>query len=192
MKKLIFVDIDETLFFTKAKILVKDKTSNKVVKELTNQDFNTYKLADNEYFDFIQFKSADLFVQTSEPNKGMINTILELQKNPENEIVLLTARQDFDNKEKLLKFFKDFGINVGHYKNNEIHIVRVGNMSSSIPVSIKKRITIEKIMHKTGYHQIEFYDDNNENLEEFLKLKILYPKRTFKAFKVHFDNLIEM
>ena len=192
MKKLIFVDIDETLFFAKAKILVKDKTSNKVVKELTNQDFNTYKLADNEYFDFIQFRSADLFVETSEPNKRMINTILELQKNPENEIILLTARQDFDNKEKLLKYFKKFGINVGHYKNREIHIVRVGNMSSSIPVSIKKRITIEKIMHKTGYHQIEFYDDNNENLEEFLKLKILCPKRTFKAFKVHFDNLIEI
>jgi len=189
MRKLILIDIDETLFFTSAKILVKDKNNN-IIKELTNKEFNNYKLRDNEHFDFIQFTKADIFVNDSKPNMKMINLVNKLQKD--NEIALLTARPDFDNKEEILNFFKDYGLNVGHYKEGKIHIIRTGNMKNYMSVKIKKRIVTEKIILKRGFYNVELYDDSEENLKEFLKLKCLYPERNFKAFKVSENKIQEI
>lgn len=185
-RKLIFVDIDETLFFTKAKILVRNKFTKKVIKELTNQDFNTYKLDKNEEFDFIQFKSADIFTETSEPNMKMINLVKEVQKN--NIVCLLTARGDFDNKEKVLNFFRKYGLNVGHYKEGKIHIIRTGN-KKYLPVAVKKRRAVEKVMFAQGMYEIELYDDSIDNIKEFLKLKCLYPEREFTGYLVKEDKI---
>ena len=58
-------DIDDTLFHTTAKIAV--MKDGKKVKELTNKQFNTYKLKAGEKFDFKQFKDADKFYKESQP-----------------------------------------------------------------------------------------------------------------------------
>ena len=47
-----FFDIDETVFNTFAKIIVRDKDTGDEIAQLTNQQFNSYKLKDNEEFDF--------------------------------------------------------------------------------------------------------------------------------------------
>ena len=60
-----FIDIDETVFRTFAKILV--KKGGKVVRELDNQEFNSYELKEGESYDFHQFKDAELFAKTSIP-----------------------------------------------------------------------------------------------------------------------------
>ena len=187
MKKLVFVDIDETLFYTKAKILVKDKETGKIIKELTNKDFNTYKLDDNEEFDFVQFSSADIFTKTSEPNMKMIDLVRKKKKN--NIVCLLTARGDFDNKEKVLNFLRKYGLNVGHYKEGKIHIIRTGN-KKYLPVAVKKRRAVEKVMFAQGLYDIELYDDSIENIKEFLKLNCLYPDRTFTGYLVKDENII--
>ena len=63
-------DIDETLFYSKAKVkVVKD---GKVIKSLDNVQFNNYKLGNGEDFDFGEFKSAKIFNQTSTPIGRMI------------------------------------------------------------------------------------------------------------------------
>ena len=64
-KLISFFDIDETVFNTFAKIIVRDKNTGKEITQLTNQEFNSYKLKDNEEFDFQQFGDAKIFKDTS-------------------------------------------------------------------------------------------------------------------------------
>ena len=192
MKKLIFVDIDETLFFTKAKIYVRNKETNKIVKELSNQEFNTYKLKENEYFSFEEFKSSDIFIEGSIPNKKMINIVNKLYDN-EIEIALLTARQDFDNKDTLIEYLKSFGLNIGHYKNKDIHIIRTGNYTEITSTAKRKQFVVEKILKKRykDFDEIVLYDDNEDNLKEFMKLKDKFENKLFTAFKVEGENIIK-
>ena len=72
-------DIDETLFQTKAKIKV--MKDGKVVKTLTNFEFNSYKLQQGETYDFGQFKDAKFFAKTSTPIGRMIAKAKAIIKN---------------------------------------------------------------------------------------------------------------
>ena len=63
-------DIDDTLFHTTATINV--KKDGKVIKNLTNQEFNTYKLGKGEEFDFAEFKNAEKFAKESRPIGKML------------------------------------------------------------------------------------------------------------------------
>ena len=58
-------DIDDTLFHTTAKVLV--KKDGKVIHSLDNQQFNDYKLKTGEEFDFGEFRSAKKFKEESRP-----------------------------------------------------------------------------------------------------------------------------
>jgi len=162
IKRLVVVDIDETLFVTKAKIYV--KKNGKIVKELTNSEFNEYKLNSGEEFDFEQFKDTDLFVETSIPNLKMIDIVNKLQNVKNTQIVILTARNNMDDKEKFLNFFRGFGMNVGHFKNNQIHIIRSGELEDNISTAEKKKLIISRLINNNDFNLIEFYDDNLENL----------------------------
>ena len=78
-KGLTMFDIDETLFHSKARVkVVKDK---KIVKDLDNVQFNSYKLKPGEEFDFGEFKSAKIFNQTSTPIAKMIAKAKAIIKN---------------------------------------------------------------------------------------------------------------
>ena len=76
-------DIDETLFHTKA--TVKGVEDGQVIRELDNQQFNTYKRKPGEEYDFGNFKNAEYFRKTSTPVVKMINkakAIVKAKKNP--------------------------------------------------------------------------------------------------------------
>jgi len=167
MRKINFIDIDETLFFTKAKILVLKE--GKVIKELSNQVFNNYKLEEGESFDFSQFRCSKTFVSTSIPNYKMIKKVNELEKKNE-EIVLLTARADFDDKKKIIKYMNSVGLNVGHYLDKKIHIVRCGNEDGDTPS--KKKDLIQRILKKRPeFDCFTLYDDSIKNLEKVSSIK---------------------
>ena len=53
-------DIDETLFHTKAKVKV--MKGGTLVRELDNQEFNTYKRKPGEEYDFGQFKNDSITI----------------------------------------------------------------------------------------------------------------------------------
>ena len=105
-------DIDDTLFHTTAKIAV--VKNGKVVRELSNQEFNTYKLKAGEEFDFHQFRSSKKFREESRPITRMMNkmkTILRnTENNPKSRVIILTARGDFDDKHMFLNTFRDYGL----------------------------------------------------------------------------------
>lgn len=166
-----FVDIDETLFNTFAKIKV--VKNNKTVRSLTNTEFNTYELQDGESFDFGEFRNAELFQKTSVPISvtiELLNRIQKTAKSRNSSIYLLTARADFDNKEGFLNTLRKYKIDVGHYRDNKIHVIRAGNISSGKGSAINKKIVIKKIIEQSNYNYVVLVDDDVSNLNAFLSI----------------------
>ena len=172
-----FVDIDETLFFTKATVNV--VKNGEIVKRLRNQEYNTYVLNEGESFDYSEFKCSETFTSTSEPNLPMILKTIAMSKI--HEVALLTARADFDDKDKVLNFLRSYGLDVGHYKDGKIHVIRSGNIPG--PSAVRKREVIEGILAKrpdvTGF---ELYDDAESNLKAIKEMGGV-------AYKVDHSNI---
>ncbi|HMI03707.1 MAG TPA: Dyp-type peroxidase [Pedobacter sp.] len=165
-----FVDIDETIFNTFASIKV--LYNNEVIKSLNNQEFNTYKLRDGETFDFGEFRDAANFLATSKP---IVDVISELKKilrtitaNSEgSRIVFLTARSDFDDKEKFLNVFRKYGIDIN---SSRMYVERTGNITSGTVAEKKKQVVLSYLSNGT-YRRVRLLDDNLENLTTFLSIK---------------------
>jgi len=162
-KHITFIDLDETLVKTFAKIYVMKNGS--IVKELTNVEFNTYELSDDETFDFTQFTSSDIF-ENSIPINENIRKILEMK----GEKIILTARDDFTNKEKFIKILNKFGIPAGHYKDGDIHVVRCADVNFRPPQA--KVNMINRILDKRpDVKSISLIDDSEQNLQEVGNIK---------------------
>lgn len=173
-----FIDIDETIFKTKALIyVVKD---GKIIKKLTNQEFNTYELQQGESFDFREFRDADLFKKTSIPIPKVIGRIKRMFKNIEirgSKVVLLTARADFDDKEVFLSTFSDVGVPI-----QNIYVERSGNMTSGSTAE-RKKITIMKYIKDGDYRRVRLIDDDIKNLKVFLEIEKNLPQSIIDKVK---------
>lgn len=176
---LVVFDIDETLFHTKAKVkVVKDK---KVIRELDNQEFNSYKLRDGEQYDFGQFKSSEIFKQTSTPIGRMIGrlkTVLRNMTSKNSQVILSTARQNFDNKEVFLDTFRSYGIDI-----DRVYVERTGNLGLGSSAK-NKRFTFHKYLRKGIFNKVRFFDDSKDNINSFKSLRKHYPNIEFEAWLV--------
>lgn len=177
-----YVDIDDTLMHTTAKIGVKDP-SGKVVKRLTNSEYNTHDLPHGHSYDYSEFKDADKFARESKPIKGMINRVNKIQSNidksPNSKVHLLTARADFDDRDRFLNSLRDHGMDM-----NRIHVHRVGNMPGNEHPAVKKARVVADHIAKHGYKKVTMYDDSKSNLNAFLNMKKEHPDVHFTAFHV--------
>lgn len=165
-----FIDIDETIFKTYA--IVKVIKNGKIVRELDNQQFNSDTLGEGEIYDFGEFKNAEIFLSTSKPILPIISelkSILEkITANSEgSRIVFLTARSDFDNKEKFLNTFRKYGIDID---SSRMYVERSGNLTDGT-VAEKKKVVVMSYISNGRYRRVRLIDDNIENLEEFLTIK---------------------
>lgn len=176
-------DIDETLFHTKAKIdVVKD---GKVVRQLDNQEFNTYKLNDGEKFDFHQFRSADVFYKTSTPIGKMVGKLKAILRNATksgSKVIIVTARANFDNKDVFLNTFRAHGIDI-----DNAYVERTGNLGLGSAAK-NKRFTFHKYLRSGQYDRIRLFDDSVQNLNSFLALSKHYPDVKFEAWFVKEDG----
>lgn len=159
-----FIDIDETIFKTFAKVLV--KRDDVVVRELNNQEYNSDVLEDGEEYDYQQFKSAKMFKTTSIPIPKTINRIKKMLSqikslDSDSRLIFLTARADFDNKEEFLSLFTKHGINMDR---PNVYVERAGNMKGGTIDGNKKKIMLDYI--KTGlYRRVRLIDDYLPNLK---------------------------
>jgi hypothetical protein len=171
-------DIDDTLFHTTAQIKV--MKDGKVVRSLTNQEFNNYQLQPGEEFDFGEFRSAEKFAQESEPIKPMINTLKRILDRATNtKVIMLTARADFDDKDKFLGTFEKYGIVM-----SRIHVHRAGNLPGDDPPAYKKAIWVRKYLNTGKYNRVNLIDDSMTNLKVFKSLEQEYPQVDFDAYFV--------
>lgn len=182
-------DIDDTLFHTTALIaVIKD---GKVVKELTNREFNTYQLKDGEEFDFSQFVDAHKFYHESEPIVKMIdnvNIILKkAESNPDSKVIIVTARANFNDKDKFLDTFRKHGLDI-----DKIRVERAGNITDIQDTAFQKVIIIRNYINTNRYDKVRLFDDSMANLKAFLKLQEEFPSITFEAYFAKPDGTIEV
>ena len=182
-------DIDGTLKHPTAKIGVKDPSGN-IIDRLDHHTYNTYKLAPGHTFDYAEFRSADKF-QESEPIKPVITIAKTIQRkmSPRSKMVFITARTDFDDKEKFLNKFRSSGLNMDHKSARGIHVHRAGTLQ--MPTAEAKLHYFRQHLDTGKYHTVHFWDDDDRNLELFKGLKKQYPHVLFNGYKVHPDGKAE-
>ena len=178
-------DIDETLFHTKAKVKV--MKGGRLVRELDNQEFNTYQRKEGEEFDFGNFRNAEYFRKTSTPVVRMVQkakAIVKAKKNPHSRAIIVTARADFDDREMFLQTFRDHGIPI-----DQMHVERSGNLGLGSPAEAKK-VVFRRYLNTKNYIKTRLYDDAMSNLKAFLELQSEYPGVTFEAWFVNPDGSV--
>lgn len=165
-------DIDETLFKTYAKVNVINKSTKEFIKELTTEEYNHYTLKDNEQYDYAQFICSQTFKNTSKPIEKMINKLIKVQSDKNNEVYLLTAREDMNNKDLFLQYLREHGINAGHKDNNEVHVIRTGNLKGGTVEGGKLIYLKELVMEKINLKEVNIYlyDDHLKNVTYLMKI----------------------
>lgn len=163
-------DIDDTLGRTSARVgVVKD---GKTVKILEPGEFNSYKLAPDEKFDFSQFRSGKIFRDTFKP----ISTVLDRAKNivarqtENSHSIILTARSDFDDHKEFLQTFRDHGFPI-----DKVYVERAGNVSKSGPAHINKGVILKRYLKSGKFDRVRMWDDHEKNLDMLFKVASLYP-----------------
>jgi len=173
-------DIDDTLFRTTATVKVRDNCNN--IKFLTSSEYNSYELQLDEYFDYSEFRDADLFHNTSEPIHAIWKTAQDalhlVSYNPASNVVIVTARSDFDDKLLFLNTFEKHGLDI-----SRIHVFRAGNINAQNSAEAKK-IIIRKLLTTGSFVSTHLFDDHVANLHAFLSLKSEFPDIIFHAFPV--------
>jgi hypothetical protein len=106
-----------------------------------------------------------------------LKTILNHSDNA--DVIMLTARADFDNKDLFLKTFSDLGIDM-----SRVHVHRAGNLPGDEIPAEKKAVYVRKYADTGKYDHIRLYDDSTSNLSVFKELKTEYPNIDFRAYYV--------
>ena len=177
-KGLTIFDIDDTMFVSKARVIVKNKNNTRE-KPLTPQEFNSYKLGKDEYFDYGEFRSSKIFYQTATPIARMVAKAKAIIKNATakgSKVIVVTARSDMDDKDLFIKTFEAHGIPM---KN--VYVERAGNMSGKNSAA-NKSIIFRKYLKTDEYARVRLFDDHKENLDALLDLKREFPNVEMFAY----------
>ena len=179
-KEMHWFDMDETLFHHDNKHLrihVKDPLG-RVVRTLTNQEYNSHRLPEGHSYDFNEFRSSHTFGKSATPIHKIIAKLKHLHRSKDH-VEILTARSDLDDKEKFMHHLRKYGIDP-----EEIHVRRAGNLEG-LPGPKAKAAVARDLISKHGYTKVHLYDDHPDNLKEFLKLQKDHPQVEFHAHHVN-------
>jgi len=180
-------DIDDTLFKTTARVKV--VKNNKTVKQLKTGEYNTYRLKNGEKFDFSEFKDSLKFQKESRPIKRMMAKAKAILQNalrtPKSKVIVVTARDNMDNKQVFLDTFKQHGFDI-----DKVRVERAGRLRDVADTSQQKAIIIYNYLKTGQFARVRLFDDSIENLKKFLSLKRYFPKVRFEAFFAKNDGSI--
>tara|TARA_B100000963_G_scaffold247046_1_gene216288 strand:- start:452 stop:1054 length:603 start_codon:yes stop_codon:yes gene_type:complete len=186
-KGLTIFDIDDTMFTTKARVLVKNVKGGKPMP-LTPQEFNKYKLKKGEFYDYGEFKSSKLFFKTAIPIGKMIAKAKAIIRNATragSKVIIVTARADMDDRDLFIRTFEEHGIDM---KN--VYVERAGNMSNKSSAAAKQ-IIFRKYLKTEKYARIRLFDDHKENLTALLELEREFPHVSFEAYLVNKEGKVK-
>ena len=94
------------------------------------------------------------------------------------DVIVVTARRDFDNKEVFLNTLKKFGIDT-----DKLYVERAGN-KIGLPSHEAKKLVFEKHLKTNRYKKVTIYDDLVSNINALYSLKKNYTEVTFNGFLV--------
>lgn len=181
-------DIDETLFHTTAQIGVLKE--GKLVKKLSNTEFNNYKLQPGESYDYKEFSDSEKFYKESQPVRKMMDKaraiVRNVEKHPKSKVIIITARTNFNDKKKFLDTFRKHGFAI-----DKVRVERAGRIEGEFIPAFKKAIIIRNYLRTRQFSRVRLFDDSMSNLKEFLKLKKEFPMVSFEAFYANPDGSIK-
>jgi len=165
--KIFVFDMDDTLILTSAKIKVYNhKTKERF--ELTPKEYNDYEKHPDHYLDFADFGSYEIM-------KGakLIDYYLKIFKDAYKHkiaIGIVTAREDYN---MIYRWFKE---HLGYVidkdlifaVNDKKHGLKGNNNAEKKKEAFKKFIEM-------GYTDMQFFDDDKENLRLVKSLEKEYP-----------------
>lgn len=185
-KGLTIFDIDDTLFVSKARIIVKNTNTGKE-KPLTPMEFNSYKLRKHEEYDYGEFRSAKIFYQTATPIGRMVNKAKAIIKNATakgSKVIIVTARANMDDKKLFIKTLESHGLPM-----RDVYVERAGNMSGSSAEN--KKVIFRKYLKTGEYSRIRLFDDHKENLKALLDLKKEFPSVDMQAYLANLKGSVK-
>lgn len=157
--KIILFDLDDTIIDTIAEIGV--VKGGKVIKRLSNAEFNDYVLGPGESFDFGEFDDPILLDQS--PFTKYWNT-LKREYRKGTHIGILTARSD-------CRMIKEFFLKNGIRIKDEL-VIAINDPSLGLKGSIQEKKTEAiRILAGVGYDNFIFFDDNEPNLKSAKSLE---------------------
>ena len=175
--ELFIFDLDDTLFKKTAKVIVRKK--NNIMRKLSNAEYINYQLQDHEYYDFSEFKDANIFNETATPIHKTLKILKEqLKKESDVNVIIVTARRDFDNKELFLSTLEKHGIDT-----EKLYVERAGNNIGMASYKAKK-LVFEKYLKTKKYTKVTIYDDLISNIRALYFLGESYPDIKFCGFLV--------
>ena len=173
-----FFDVDKTLMDTgNTHVHVKDEHGN-TVEKLDPQEYNHHKLKPGHSYDFHEFGSSEKFAKSAKPIRKVLAKMNAIKKNG-GKTEILTARADFDDKDKFAKKWKSFGVDIGP---GQTHVRRAGNIK--LPTHEAKAKIISDQIKKNGYKKVHLYDDHMPNIQAMLDLKKDHPDVEFHGHHV--------
>ena len=185
-KGLTIFDIDDTLFVSKARIIVKNTNTGKE-KPLTPMEFNSYKLRKHEEYDYGEFRSAKIFYQTATPIGRMVEKAKAIIKNATakgSKVIIVTARANMDDKKLFIKTLESHGLPM-----RDVYVERAGNMSGSSAEN--KKVIFRKYLKTGEYGRIRLFDDHKENLKALLDLKKEFPSVDMQAYLANLKGSVK-
>jgi hypothetical protein len=180
-------DIDDTLFHTTARVIV--MSGKKVVKRLEPHSYNTYQLKSGESFDFHEFRDAEKFYNESKPIKAMMAKAKAILRNSSNnplsKVIIVTARDDFDDRDKFLETFRKFGFDI-----DRVRVERAGKIKDVGGTANQKMIIIRNYLNTKQFARVRLFDDSLDNLRVFLSLQNEFKDIKFEAFFAKPDGTV--
>lgn len=177
-----FWDIDDTIFRTRARVnVMRGKGLRKrVVRSLSNAEYNSYRLGPGETFDYGQFRNAAFFRATSVAISGSLERVKKQLGASDTMVVLLTARGSFDSNRLFKDALREHGINVNA---TNLRLELTGNLKRGT-VPERKLYVIEKFMARFSPSMVSIYDDHRENVDLLDDLSKKHPEVEFRKHLV--------
>lgn len=151
--RILLFDVDDTLIHTTAKIgIIK---GGKLIKKITNSQYNEYVLKPGEEFDYSEFDDSTIL--NNETFTKYWDTLKREYKKG-THIGILTARGD---KDMIFNFFKKNSIEI---KKELVFAVGDPRMKLTGSIADRKAKIISKLAF-LGYKTFVFFDDNESNLK---------------------------
>jgi hypothetical protein len=91
-------------------------------------------------------------------------------------MIILTARNDFDDKKIFLDTFRQYGLDI-----DKVRVERAGKLKDFSPAHAKY-IIIYNYLKQGKFNRVRLFDDSMTNLKEFLKLKSVFKDIDFEAY----------
>jgi len=107
-------------------------------------------------------------------------------KNPLSRTIIITARANFDNRDKFLATFRKYGFPI-----DKVYVERAGNMTDIDLPAEKKAVIISKYLKGGEYKKVRLFDDSMSNLRTFLRLKTQFPTVKFEAYYANPDGSVK-